>query len=202
MKFPWFRKKAETKLPQEKEPVLPKPQFPKELDITNELLIKETPKLYFGQIREVTDDEWKRISSLLSPQRARVGRPSHDDRRAFNGILWMFRDKGILWKDLPKEYGSVMAVHKKLQLWLKDDFFRLMWEAFTSGMPLLERMRTWNRIYYNINYYKTQKTIGGMRRSRMSQKPSKRQYKAWGKEAMKNFDPTVPPKYYKRRIVP
>jgi len=37
--------------------------------------------------RELTNDQWQRLSPLLPPQKPKTGRPAHDHRRIVNGIL-------------------------------------------------------------------------------------------------------------------
>ncbi len=56
---------------------------------------------------ELTDEQWRKIEPLLpkvkrSPE---GGRRRVDDRRCFEGILWVLRS-GARWKDLPAQYPS------------------------------------------------------------------------------------------------
>jgi transposase len=57
---------------------------------------------------KLTDEQWAKIERLLpkhKPSR-RGGRPRIDDRRVFEGILWILRT-GAPWEDVPKQYAVV-----------------------------------------------------------------------------------------------
>ncbi|MFC7453205.1 transposase, partial [Insolitispirillum peregrinum] len=64
----------------------------------------------------VTDDEWAVISPLLPSERGRGCRPSHDNRRYFEGMLWIARS-GSQWRLLPAEYGKWNSVYRRFRRW-------------------------------------------------------------------------------------
>lgn len=79
---------------------------------------------------ELSEDEWNRISALIpEKQRGTKGRPTTDNRTAFNGVIWLARS-GAPWRDLPERYGSWETVYTKFRKWLDDgvidNIFRIL----------------------------------------------------------------------------
>ncbi len=58
--------------------------------------------------------------------KATTGRPSIEFDRALNGIYFLLKT-GILWKALPKCFGSSSAVHRMFQKLIRADFFKKLW---------------------------------------------------------------------------
>ena len=58
---------------------------------------------------ELSTVEWALVAPFLPAERGRVGRPSHDNRRVLNGILWVVRS-GARWIDVPERYGRWNSV--------------------------------------------------------------------------------------------
>jgi transposase len=65
---------------------------------------------------DLTTTQWERLRPLLPPESGRVGRPSQDNRRVINGILWVHRT-GAPWRDLPERYGSWQTVASRFYRW-------------------------------------------------------------------------------------
>jgi len=65
-----------------------------------------------------TDRQWERIEPHLPKAVARPlgGRPRVDDRRCFEGVLWILWT-GAPWAALPGEYGRARTVWRRLQGW-------------------------------------------------------------------------------------
>mgnify|MGYP000270454307 CR=1 FL=1 len=55
---------------------------------------------------ELTDTQWDLIEA--------IGRPRLDDRRLFNGILWILCS-GAAWRDLPERYGKWQTVYSRFR---------------------------------------------------------------------------------------
>jgi transposase len=68
--------------------------------------------------RELTDEQWEKLLSLLPPQKPVVGRPAQDHRLILNGILWLLRT-GAPWRDLPDYYGPWSTVASRFYRWVK-----------------------------------------------------------------------------------
>lgn len=81
---------------------------------------------------ELRDDQWALITPLLPPHKGR-GRPRADDRRTFNGILWVLRS-GARWRDLPRELGSPSTCHRRLQQWQKEGAWERIWLKFLTTL--------------------------------------------------------------------
>lgn len=64
----------------------------------------------------VTDAEWAVIAPLLPSETGRGCRPAHDNRRYFEGMLWMART-GAQWRHLPAEYGKWNSIYQRFRRW-------------------------------------------------------------------------------------
>ncbi|BAJ27477.1 hypothetical protein KSE_16520 [Kitasatospora setae KM-6054] len=66
----------------------------------------------------VSDESWGRIEPLLPARRQGTGRPSLNDRRCLQGILFVLLT-GIQWEWLPQElgFGSGMTCWRRLRDW-------------------------------------------------------------------------------------
>jgi transposase len=64
-----------------------------------------------GERIGVSDEEWGIIGPLLPPERGRCAQPAHDNRRFFEGMLWMTRT-GSQWRQLPGTYGKWNSVFR------------------------------------------------------------------------------------------
>jgi transposase len=77
---------------------------------------------------DLTNEQWERLKPLLPPQKPPTGRPAHDQRTLFNGLLWSLRP-GAPWRDLPERYGPWRTVASRFYRWQKADVFRRILEA-------------------------------------------------------------------------
>ena len=71
------------------------------------------PKRY-----ELSDEQWRRISSQMSGKVGDPGRTGSDNRLFVNGVLWVLRS-GAHWHDLPERYGKWKTLHKRFSRWSK-----------------------------------------------------------------------------------
>ncbi len=78
---------------------------------------------------DLTDAQWELISPLLPPPKSR-GRRRADDRRTFNGILWVLRS-GARWQDMPRRFGSDSTCHRRLQEWQHIGVWERIWTPGT-----------------------------------------------------------------------
>ena len=84
---------------------------------------------------KLTDEQWKKIEPHI-PKRKRSrkgGRKPIDDRRVFEGILWVLRS-GARWKDLPKEYPSPSTCWRRLRDWEEQDVWVRIWRGFLAEL--------------------------------------------------------------------
>jgi putative transposase len=83
---------------------------------------------------EVDDALWELLGPLLVIEKPRLkpGRPRADERRLFNGLMWLART-GSQWNALPACFGPKSTVHARFQEWiahgkLKAAWALLLWE--------------------------------------------------------------------------
>jgi transposase len=79
-------------------------------------------------IWRVDDDLWCRLAPLLvvDKPRKKPGRPRHDDRRLFNGVIWILRT-GAQWQAMPAEFGPKSTVHARFQEWVQTGALARAW---------------------------------------------------------------------------
>ena len=84
---------------------------------------------------KLTDAQWKKIEPLLPKPKVsrRGGRPWSDNRRVFEGILWILRT-GAPWADLPKTYPSPSTCWRRLKLWEEQDVWLKAWRALLAEL--------------------------------------------------------------------
>jgi len=82
---------------------------------------------------KLTDKQWKRIEPLLpQPKKSRKGgRPWADNRKVFEGILWILRT-GAPWADLPQRYPSPSTCWRRLKRWEEQGVWLKIWRAFLA----------------------------------------------------------------------
>src|SRR4051794_22500259 len=56
------------------------------------------------------------------------GRPRVEDRRCFEGILWILWT-GAQWSELPRRYGSPSTCWRRLQYWEETGILLKRWRA-------------------------------------------------------------------------
>ncbi len=88
--------------------------------------------------RHLTDTQWEAIRPQLPPvkPRPRGGRPRVDDRRGFEGILWILWT-GAPWSEMPKPAGA------GCKEWEERGSFLALWRAFLNTLndrPALDHL--------------------------------------------------------------
>lgn len=72
---------------------------------------------------DLSNSEWKVIRRFLPAARTgRPGRPWKRHRQVINGIVFVLRS-GILWPDLPAEFGKHKTVYNRFRRWVKCGFW-------------------------------------------------------------------------------
>lgn len=80
---------------------------------------------------EISDEEWEKVKDLLPPERSgKAGRPSSENRKALNGILWITRS-GAPWRDLPERYGSWSTLYDRFRVWEAKGVFEKIFTVLT-----------------------------------------------------------------------
>lgn len=73
----------------------------------------------------------ERIGPLLPAERGRGCRPAGDNRRYFEGMVWMARTEAQ-WRYLPDEYGNWNSVFRRCRRWVSTGVFDAMLETFAE----------------------------------------------------------------------
>ena len=97
--------------------------------------------------RAVTDKQWALIREQLPkrPRRKKGGRPPADDRKCFEGILWILWT-GAPWSELPERYGARGTVHRRLKEWAEGETLLDMWRAFLDQLDDRKKVR-WDECF-------------------------------------------------------
>ena len=116
--------------------------------------------------RKLSDEQWQKIKEQLPAQQKKPqgGRPAAEDRRCFEGILWILWT-GAQWSELPRRYGPKSTVHDRLQRWTRDNTLEKLWRAFLAQLQEREQIR-WDECFVDGTFVPAKK--GGLK----SAKPS------------------------------
>jgi putative transposase len=79
-------------------------------------------------IWRVDDALWAELQPALVGEKPRKkpGRPRHDDRPIFDGLIWLARSGGQ-WKALPREFGAKSTVNDRYLEWVEHGCFAQAW---------------------------------------------------------------------------
>ena len=88
-----------------------------------------------GERFGVSDEEWALIGPLLPSEHGRGCRPAGDNRRYFEGMVWMARS-GAQWRLLPDDYGKWNSVFRRYRRWVETGVFDALLETLAG---LVER---------------------------------------------------------------
>lgn len=85
--------------------------------------------------RGVSDKQWDKIEKHLPKNKPSPlgGRPRSNDRKCFEGILWILWT-GALWSELPRKYGSSTTCWRRLREWEENGILLKLWRAFLSEL--------------------------------------------------------------------
>ena len=84
---------------------------------------------------KLTDEKWKKLEPLLpKPKKSKKGgRPWIDNRRVFEGILWILWT-GAPWSALPKDYPSYSTCWRRLKHWEEEGIWENAWRKFVGEL--------------------------------------------------------------------
>jgi transposase len=80
---------------------------------------------------KLKDEDWEKIKDNLPGVVGKWGRPSFDNRRFINGVMWIART-GAPWRDLPIEFGKWSNVHKRFTRWSKKGIWQRIFNTLAS----------------------------------------------------------------------
>lgn len=84
-----------------------------------------------GERIGLSDAEWEIVGGLLPTERGRSCRPAQDNRRYFEGMMWIART-GAQWRRLPDEYGKWNSVFRRYRRWTTTGVFDAMLETLAE----------------------------------------------------------------------
>ncbi len=90
---------------------------------------------------DLTDEEWDIIGPLLPAERGRGCRPSHDNRRVINGMLYVLR-VGCPWRDMHERYGKWNSVYVRFRRWAEQG----VWDALLETLVDLGQTDDWQHM--------------------------------------------------------
>jgi transposase len=91
-----------------------------------------------GERIGLTEEVWAVIGPLLPAENGRGCRLAQDNRRYFEGMMWMART-GAQWRHLPDEYRKWNSVFQRYRRWVQVGVFEAMLETLAD---LVERDRS------------------------------------------------------------
>ena len=74
------------------------------------------------KFQEISDKQWNMIQPHL-PKPAKTGRPRDEDRKIFNGIVYVLTT-GCRWQDMPKRYGDDSTANRRLSSWQRQGVWK------------------------------------------------------------------------------
>lgn len=95
----------------------------------------------------LTDDQWQKLRPLIPerPRSSRGGRPPADDRKCFEGILWVLKT-GARWKDLPAEFPSPATCWRRMNEWAETGVLEAIWTKFLDQLDD-RQLLDWNEVF-------------------------------------------------------
>ena len=120
----------------------------------------------------MTDAQWEKVKEQLppSPPRPKGGRPRADDRKCFEGILWVLWT-GAPWSELPKEYASPSTCWRRLQEWEENGVLLELWRAFLSELQDRDKIR-WNECFVDGSFAPAKKGVSKWGRPNVAREQS------------------------------
>jgi transposase len=114
--------------------------------------------------RKLTKPQWDAIRVHLPQPKAspRGGRPRADDRRGFEGILWVLWT-GAPWSELPRRYGSASTCWRRLKQWEETGVLLKLWRGFLAQLNAQQKLR-WDECLADGSFIPAKK--GGPRSAR------------------------------------
>jgi transposase len=114
--------------------------------------------------RKLTPQPWDALRCHLPPPKAslRGGRPRVEDRRCFEGILWILWT-GAPWREWPRRYGSPSTGWRRLKEWEETGVLLKLWRA-CLGQLNDQQKRRWDECCADGRFIPAQK--GGPKSAR------------------------------------
>lgn len=101
---------------------------------------------------DLSDAQWAKIEPLLPKKSVSSsgGRPRANDRRCFEGILWILWT-GAPWSELPAKYGSPSTCWRRLREWEETGVLLELWRALLSQLSEAEKIK-WSECFIDGSF--------------------------------------------------
>ena len=131
---------------------------------------------------KLTDQQWEKIEPLLPKLKKskKGGRPWADNRKVFEGILWVLRT-GAPWSDLPKKYSSPSTCWRRLKLWEEQDVWLSAWRAFLSKLDQRKQL-DWSEAFADGSFAPAKKGANASERPKGA-----KELKLWASQTLLVF---------------
>ena len=105
----------------------------------------------------LTEGQWQKIAPLLPkpPEHRKGGRPWIENRRVFEGILWILRS-GARWQDLPEKYPHPSTCWRRLRDWEEQGVWLNIWRTFLSELNEREQL-DWSESFLDGSFASAKK---------------------------------------------
>ena len=88
----------------------------------------------------LTARQWAVLQRLLPKQNLKKGgRPRANDRRTFNGILWVLRT-GAQWSEMPRRYGSYTTAWRRLKTREEQGVWDTIWRKLLQVLSREDKL--------------------------------------------------------------
>lgn len=89
----------------------------------------------------LTVKQWAVLKPLLPKQKfVRGGRPRANDKKTFDGILWVLRT-GAQWSEMPRRYGSPTTAWRRLKAWEEDGTWGKIWHKLLQVLSQDDKLK-------------------------------------------------------------
>ena len=107
--------------------------------------------------KQLSEAQWQAIREHLPEYKPspKGGRPRADDRKCFEGILWILWT-GAPWSELPERYGKPSTVHRRLCPLAHGGTLLNLWRGFLGQLDQ-EQMIRWNECFVDGTFITAKK---------------------------------------------
>ena len=124
----------------------------------------------------LTDEQWKKVKKVIPKRKiprkkkSRRGRKPVDDRKCFEGILWILWT-GSPWIALPKIYGAKSTVHRRLKTWAESGVMEKLWRKFLVDLEENDQLR-WDECFVDGTFSSAKKGVSSSVKRNVAKEPN------------------------------
>ncbi len=122
--------------------------------------------------RDLSDQQWSRLVSILPAQKPHTGHPNNDHRPIINGMLWI-NPTGAPWRDMPERYGKWTTISSRFYRWQKAGIWQRILDTLQSQANNQQQL-DWAIQYVAGSIVRAHQHAAGARHSQAEQEASGR----------------------------